>query len=76
MSIAEFGLRPQDSFTSFLPKMDIRQPLVYGSANETTFHKRGGRDAGRPRRDFESATRSWPGRTSATISKGCWQTAN
>ncbi len=23
MSIAEFGLRPQDSFTSFLPKMDI-----------------------------------------------------
>ncbi len=27
MSIAEFGLRPQDSFTSFLPKMDITQPL-------------------------------------------------
>ena len=28
MSIAEFGLRPQDSFTSFLPKMDITQPLA------------------------------------------------
>ena len=28
MSIAEYGLRPQDSFTSFLPKMDITQPLA------------------------------------------------
>ncbi len=28
MSIAEFGLRPQDSFTSFLPKRYITQPLA------------------------------------------------
>ncbi len=37
MSIAEFGLRPQDSFTSFLPKMDISSRWLYGSANETDF---------------------------------------
>jgi formate hydrogenlyase transcriptional activator len=35
MSIAEFGLRPQDSFTSSLPKMLLSQPL----AESTTLAK-------------------------------------
>src|SRR6266566_1577364 len=60
MSIAESGLRPQDSFTSFLPKMDITQPLAIRLRQRDGLSIReAAENAGRPPRDFESATRSW-----------------